>query len=159
MRKFLTLFLALLLAIPICSNAENLRVLEDHSAVLNNGLKTCPAGYRSRYIEEAFLDIPDSLFDTTDHVDYDLWGNVFLATGTVLEKQAEREYLVDFDGRTATVLIPSKPEEGADYTMPDVGEQANFYLLYFSVNCFVLGASEQDIEAIREASIDLKKLE
>lgn len=156
MKKIITLFLALLFAVPMCVHTESLKALDAQSDSLNNGLKTCPTGYTSKYIKDAILDMPDSLFGKKSNVDYELWGNLYLATGTVLEKQREREYLVDFDGRTAIVIIPSYPKEGVDYTMPETGEQAVFYLLYFSADCFVLGPSDQYIDGVKEASASNK---
>lgn len=123
-------------------------------AILENGLRLCPVGSTSKYLVGAEFELPDTLF-TSAPIDNGLMGTVYLVTGTILEKHDDREFLVNVDDRSIYILIPSRLEEDVDFTMPRVGEDANFYLTYFTrgnagLPVFILGADEWYVDSLQK---------
>lgn len=125
------------------------------NSVLENGYPICPSGSTSKYINEAKTVLDEELFTGSDDEKNALIGSVYLLTGELTEHPAFGNVL-DLDGKTLIINhMESFDEASANYTLPAIGETANFVLLYTGMSgdsyaLFYLGASETAVEFWRD---------
>ncbi len=134
----------------------------------DTGLDEYPKNSTSKYLATAEAVLPEEIY-TTLASENGLSGTVYYVEGEVIEKRPsgdvdvriiklQNEHLIgimDFVGYAAGLdEIFLNYEPGADYTMPEVGVQGNFYITYsgyssdFEMPLFYLGAHEIAVETL-----------